>query len=358
MKTAIVCNTPYQLLNAINIVVNNIEHARENSDLFVVNRFRNANCMVNRIQKCDIFSKIYYVNVKNIINAKTNVFERFIKYSNPKTAFNIFDIAPLDFLENNYNQIFIGDAMQFGMALCRYYHNAKVFTFDDGMSSYFGSYLMNERSAKTTLKRLLFNVFPICPQKNYVNCLKVCKSTVASQNSQLPILDLDNNALGVIKKVFEYKDNCILYSNKYVFLERPFEENKNYNGRNPIELLQSLGIKDNCVFRIHPRSTNKYNIDIIDYGINLWELECLFSISDEHVLMADLSTAQFSPKIIAGKEPYLVFLYNLFCDELDKDVADKYDEQINMARFLYDNENKIFVPKNEEELANILKTIG
>ena len=64
MKTAFVCNTPYQLMNVINIFINNVENTRTNSDLYIVNRFQNANKMMKKIQDAGLFSKIYFVDIK------------------------------------------------------------------------------------------------------------------------------------------------------------------------------------------------------------------------------------------------------------------------------------------------------
>lgn len=51
MKTAIICNTPFTLMNSINIVLNNVENSQVGSDLFIVDRFKDANLLVDNKNK-------------------------------------------------------------------------------------------------------------------------------------------------------------------------------------------------------------------------------------------------------------------------------------------------------------------
>lgn len=45
--------------------------------------------------------------------------------------------------------------------------------------------------------------------------------------------------------------------------------------------------------------------------------------------MADCSNAQFSPKILANKEPYLIFAYRLFYSYHDLEDPNNYEKQID-----------------------------
>ena len=144
---------------------------------------------------------------------------------------------------------------------------------------------------------------------------------------------------------------------KVIFLERPFEECPKYNGLSPEELLMDLGLAKDSLVRIHPRSGRRYNEVLVDYGDNMWELECLSNITNEHILIGDCSNAQFSPKILANKEPYLFFAYRLFYSYHDLEDPNNYEKQIDQIRKVYSRKDKIFIPKNVEELRSALTWI-
>ena len=86
-------------------------------------------------------------------------------------------------------------------------------------------------------------------------------------------------------------------------------------------------------------------------------MECLSNITNEHILVGDCSNAQFSPKILANKEPYLIFAYRLFYSYHDLEDPNNYEKQIDRIRKAYSRKDKILIPKNVEELRNALTWI-
>ena len=83
---------------------------------------------------------------------------------------------------------------------------------------------------------------------------------------------------------------------------------------------------------------------------NMWELECIQSINDGNVIFAAFSTAQFTPKLLFDKNPYIIFLYKIF----DLEVKGA-DEMIERFAHTYKYKSKIFVPKCMEEIDDIIK---
>ena len=134
-------------------------------------------------------------------------------------------------------------------------------------------------------------------------------------------------------------------------------ENEKYNGLNPEELLISSGLQDASLIRVHPRSTAEYSMINIDYGDNIWELECIFTIKDNHVLISDFSMAQINPKIIADKEPFIIFAYKLFYKNLTESENNIYKHQIEIAKRAYHNNNKIYTPDDVNEFKCIINKL-
>ena len=63
-----------------------------------------------------------------------------------------------------------------------------------------------------------------------------------------------------------------------------------------------------------------------------------------------------TPKLIAGKEPYLIFLYKILLEKKCILYTDN-EKMINKVRELYIDKTKIFVPENMKELQNIIKLL-
>ena len=162
------------------------------------------------------------------------------------------------------------------------------------------------------------------------------------------------NFLETADKVFDYKENPIYTQNRVVYLDQPVYDRPEAETikKNEAAFLPLIAKADPIV-RLHPRQTeNSYEGFRRDTAGNMWELECANSIGNDHVLMGLFSTAQFTPKMMFGTEPTLVFLYKLFgCN------FDNTEGMIERIRSAYTNKDKIIVVETEEELKAILETV-
>lgn len=357
MKTAFVCNTPYQLFNILNICCNDLEDTNKGSDLFIVDRFNSSKRILEKIKGLNIFNKIYFI-VENKINRRTK-YDKIRTLFVSKTKFQDFVCSEYDFLGIKYDQIFIGDAMPFGIALSIFNSDARIFVFEDGIGNYYGDFLHKKPNGlKEKIKSILnYGIYAIYVKSHYVNCKELCDSTVSENIVQLPYWNDNNPAFAIVKNVFEFKDNSRLKLNRVIFLDRPFWENEKYNNLNPEILLNDCGLQNVSLIRIHPRSNTKYKLIDVDNGYNMWELECVYNITDNHILIGDFSMAQLNPKIIANKEPFVVFAYKLFYDRLTNDEILHFEKQINLLKKVYSNKEKIYIPNSKEEFEYTLKKL-
>lgn len=355
MKTAFISNSPLKILNTINMVVNNVENTRGNTDVFVEMWFKNCEELCDKLEETKLFNKVYRCYRKKEV--KLNRLKDLIGYRRIIEGYTFSDYS---FINNYYDQLFVGDRGLLGVALS-YMNKPNVFIYDDGIFSYSGNCIVDEKSYKYPFinKFLKLDVYSFNIKKLYVNNKEFCKSTISPNIEQLPLLNKENKAIDIIKKVFDYKEDSLLKDHKMVILEQPMAGRENYNGVEFIDIVRQLDIKEfNPLVRLHPRQTDLVYEDIdMDNINNMWEIECIENISNEHILMSFYSTVQFSPKMFGNKEPYVIFLYKLMLSRLDGQEIPRFNEMINQLKEKYSDSSKIYVPENLEELKKIIDSL-
>jgi hypothetical protein len=132
MRVLFICWRPYQIINAINFVVNNIEQAKGNADIIVVDDFRHSEKVYSRIKKENIFNDVFYAKMEsersNVEIIKNLLFPRmFIKNKFGKT----FDFKYDTIIASGWNYL-----------VYKFYEvnnkNVRMILFDDGVGSYLG----------------------------------------------------------------------------------------------------------------------------------------------------------------------------------------------------------------------------
>lgn len=354
MKTAFISNSPLKILNTINMVVNNVENTGEYTDVFVEMWFKNAEELSRKLEESGLFHKVYRCYRNDV---KLDRFTDLLSY---KKLLKGYDFSDTDFMNEKYDQLFIGDKGLLGVALS-YMNRPDVFIYDDGIITYSGNCIVDERKYKYPLLNKLFktDVYSFNIRKLYVNNRDFCKATICQDIEQLPLLNEENKAVKIIRDVFGYNENSQLKDHRLVILEQPMEGRENYNGTRFIDIVNQLDIKEfKPLVRLHPRQKDlKYeNVDMDTTG-NMWELECINAINDDHILMSFFSTVQFSPKMIANKEPYVIFLYKLFLKNLNGTEIPWFEEMIGQLKEKYSDSGRIFVPENIEELKEIIESL-
>ena len=355
MKTAFISNSPLKILNTINVVVNNVENTKDTTDVFVEMWFKNAEELCGKLEETGLFNKVYRCYRKNEVKL-----DRLIDLIGHQRILEGYTFSDTGFMNNHYDQLFVGDRGLLGVALS-YMNKPDVFIYDDGIITYSGNCIIDERTYKYPWINRLFklDVFSFNIQKLYVNNKDFCKSTISENIEQLPLLNKDNKAVDIIKKVFDYDSNSLLNDHRMVILEQPLEERENYNDTKFIDIVNELDIKEfNPLVRLHPRQKDLVyeNIDM-DTVNNMWELECIETITDEHILLSFFSTVQFSPKMIANREPYVIFMYKLFLTRLDGNEIPWFNEMIDQLKEKYSDSSKIFIPNDFNELKQIIESL-
>ena len=88
------------------------------------------------------------------------------------------------------------------------------------------------------------------------------------------------------------------------------------------------------------------NINVIPYEV--------IALNDDRLesryLLSDYSTALFTPKLLYGKEPKVIFLYRLIHPDCPLEKMENYNIMYEYLLDLYENKAYVMRPENIEEL--------
>lgn len=129
---------------------------------------------------------------------------------------------------------------------------------------------------------------------------------------------------------------------------------------NELDLAEARVLSDTdfrAIYRPHPRQLSRVTaFDIIDSNPRDWELRSALEVRDEHILMGVGSTAMMTPKLLYGKQPFLIFTYFLL-DGIGPRFIKTMDGIVDELKGKYSDETRIMVPLSERELARCLANL-
>ena len=354
---AFVCCTPYQVLNTLNFVINNIEDCKEHSDIFVCCGYRNMKKIADKLKKINIFNNVYVVSEYRNAPQGISVILAIIRLLFPHKAIKRHLLYELDLKKAAYDRLVISVVTFFSMNLIDYCKIKEVYFLEDGTFSYMQRDLKNANMSRkfvwfcNLIHRGLAS-FEVT--KLFLNNVEMYKGGFEREIIQLPRLAGNNEVIQSAKIIFNYKQNDFYQQNKIVYLTQPLSKKTEeilHIEQCIMNVLEKYHINRKLVVRVHPVQKQKDYIGWrTDENDNLWELECITQINDEHILIGEFSTAQFAPKFLLDKEPYIIFLFRLLSGENTFGREYVIDSLIKG----YKNPGKIFIPQSVEEFSQIL----
>lgn len=359
--SAFVIAMPFQAMNEINFVLNDVEKSKGKSDAYIYHMFKGSEELSERIKESGVFNNVYDFREYKEYNPVVNKFVTLIRLFNPKLALkmNCKGKIPLD--RKNYKSIYVSYPLAFMIDLHNAFPRADVFFIEDGTGAYFGNIADRSSNLFKKIDKIFFDgQKSINPIAIYYSNPQLSKSTLEAEKRALPTIDKKEN-LAVLEKIFGYKENSIYRDNKIIYLTQPLEEREGFIKENQekIEKVIEDTFSSSVVARVHPRHFGvEFDKMQIDTYANLWELECINQISDENVLIGAFSTSQFMPKILKNVEPTIIFTYKMLFTNLDDEFWKGTDKFIADFKSLYSKQNKIYVPETLDELEKLLAQIN
>lgn len=355
-----VCWTPYQIFNAINFVMNNVENSQNNADIYIYHEFGGSNNISRRLKEAHIFTNVYDVEVYDKGKVWYSKFNKIKRLLFPYMTIKKYLQSDVDVKKQGYKTLIISGNNLFAVNLYNAIKGLRVYFIDDGIGSYFGDMRSDDMTRIYRIFNKLFKRGPLSydVSKIYVNNKSICKTLICENVFQLPTLSPESCVFEKAKEVFEYKDNDQYELHDLIYLSQPYFEVDEYiagTEEKVLNKIETVFSKQKIVLRLHPRQNieqfSKWNIDTYR---NLWELECVKQINNDNILIGGFSTAQFMPKILVDKEPYVIFLYKIF---YPLQYTERWDGVIALFKRLYECPEKVMIPQDVDELKKILLQI-
>ena len=349
-KTFILCDTPYQLFNGLNIIRSS---PKVSFDLYIIDQFDSAKTVYDKISLEENLNNV--ILIKRSDSKMINHIKDYTDYLMAKINFRKLIIkskAPVD--DFHYNNLFASVLTREACLMSFLNPQSNFYLYDDGIGSYSGKITIDTINPyKMKLYKLLHVGPPFVKIKGlYVNNVSMCRSKITSNIVSLP--KISDEYLHYIRNIFG--DSASIPNKKIIWLTQPNEmQNDNIIVDNHVMNILKKYREEVCV-RMHPRQTDKVRFEgfNLDNPNRLWELGISDTRISDNVLIGMCSSAQLTPKLLFNNEPYLIFLYPCYKNGLSQAVVAKIEENIRILKQSYSNPEKIRVVQEFEELDDIL----
>lgn len=339
---AFICDTPYQVMQAVRLVDGNIMGTKGKSDILIYDQFPTAKRVAEELQKEDIFNDVcLYSAYPKYAGIRSKV-STMLHWLFPRLSLNRHCDKKI---KDTYGKLFYSFCTAFSDTVRLVNPQAQVVMFEDGLGTYVTQDLGREyRSGifKLFNTYLLGEALSYHSQVLYLNQPKLYAFDAAEEIHSIPAM----NDYSLISRAFGYIENDFYTKSNTVYLTQPLAECRGGENADEIQKTVLSVLPADVAMRVHPRQDSAvfagFAFDTVN---NLWELECAHQITDNHILVGAFSTAQFVPKVLFDREPKLIFTHRLFGDVF-RDV----DTFIERLRGIYRDPQKIVVVDTVEQL--------
>ena len=265
------------------------------------------------------------------------------------------DITPKPKYLLNYKKVFVaysGGYIQ--SCIINASKNSELCFYEDGTGSYVRQNILSvddeviKRNGYAEIKQpeltLIGNIKPLFEWENirYFNPVKGCDGV--SHFEQLTYY-------------LDCVSDKVLEKNRLIYFSQPWKKDNVTVSKdfNETELtVRSIINEHNGMLRLHPRDKEENTKGRIDPGKSQWELRCGWELTDDHILVGAFSTAQFTPKWLYDKEPFVVFTFDMIFKE-QSEYKSRVDEMIREFAKSYRNPDKVVSVDSPEALNTVLE---
>ncbi|MGN0414032.1 MAG: hypothetical protein ACI4FX_00900 [Agathobacter sp.] len=354
MKIAIICDTPLQVLNSINLYYHRYKNAE--CDIYVSDSFVKSDEIIQNLRKEKLFINVYKYHY---ISYEESGLKKVLETLWPKKYLlnAIYDRGNYEFC--HYDGVFVGVSTIFSTIMMLCSPDAKIYYFEDGMGNYNGSIRIENHKERKIIYKLLHRKYPIFnPSIMYVNNPSLCVKNGINKIKQMPMATTwDNKFKELLIRIFEYRQDNFYKNTRIVYLTQPNDDHNSLVDEVDQEIYQNLfEINPDCIIRKHPRDNScvPEKFKQVDPGIDMWELICQDCISGNHVLIGQYSTAQIACKMMYDKEPIIIFTYLLYKNARDAEKISNITSAVERIRNSYRDKDRVIVIHDIEELRQIV----
>lgn len=361
MRILFVCNTPFQVITALNIYCNKFRNERVT--VVLNDYFNGSERVAKELQSLDLFERVYCIHTIDMIRNGSNI----IKYSilSPSKLRENFDVLQeYQFDMMFFNNFDILSAIIFeriiecnpDMIPCR---------FEEGYSSYFNNYdqqkscyvfeklerLRGRKSLSKSVSQFWY----------YVPEFAKYKHNKSDDLRTIPMLRKDDTYLiEILNKAFSVGQIVDSYTTKFIFFEDAFAyNNERINDVEVVKMIADTVKTENLSIKLHPRSNSNRFAEIgLSSNKNVgvpWEIFQLNSNFDGKVFLAVASGSVLASKVYFDDDVKIVYLFKCV-SKRPRHVTKEFENHLRKVMEQYGGDN-VFIPQNTEELKRILLNI-
>lgn len=362
-------DTPLQVFNATMLAAQLSNTST--SDILLVDQFEGCKKIARRLRQSSYFATVYEqkplsfssANDRRFKNAGIHLGKRYLN---------------LDYLRDiRYDMLFVACPTPTSNEVLLELRNANPYIstalYEDGTGSYNGNVLRGVSYIDCLFKGCEPNTLKAEFQVSLFRALGKGRTLYKPQGIYLY---RPGNALleyGFPKRQLVYSDCCaaalkdvfecdasVLEASDIVILDSVRQEGEEDSGADTVDSFLSglSGFHGNVSFKMHPRSLrvpkSAESLALLD---GFWELQCAECDMTDKVLVGVASSAMMSPVTMFGKEPTLVFLFDIVASISDSRKA-LFRAVYEAALSLYLDKSKVLAPKTMEEAISVLNQVG
>ena len=263
-------------------------------------------------------------------------------------------------LDFSYNYILASLTTFFEMLIRCKNPSAKLIFFEDGIGNYVSDFVSSEPIRSILFLKIFGKKVPsFVPSELFLFQPELLdeNTSVVEKIGRIPFDEqrFKKILFYVLGEAESGKKGYRLY-----FLQTPYKDFGSKKSNLSIRKVDSAILdlldtyREKCVVRIHPRHKETISTKLkLDENNKMWELKCAEEINDDSVLLSYYSTGQFTPKILYGAEPWIIFYYRLVYQD-NRSMVGKLDAFIEKFKKLYSHPEKIIILERINELEEIL----
>lgn len=362
-KSCVFAVTPFQVMGAISLV----NQLHISADLFITNTFSGCERYYNYLKKLEIFDNVILIDEK-MYKQKHSIFDsnsKLKQHLNIAFMYKSIDliIKDIGFNPDIYDHLYCSSKAFSGRLAYLYCkkhkYDCELIYFDDGIGSYFDKSLYKASKLDTILRRLLIGAASYGNiKKIYLYNPELYEKINGIQNIDLKKLSFfpknkENDAL--MKELFGNHKGQSICEKNYIYFDSLRDVEVTKEGSEIIdkllEILTREKGKDNILVKKHPRDEMA---DENEKAFAPIEAYCYMNDFSDAVFLTNISTAVFTPKLLFNQEPTIIFINQIVYDQLIRREKEKMLWLIENLRELYNDKNKIIIPKNTEEYEAII----
>ncbi len=238
--------------------------------------------------------------------------------------------------------------------------NTGIILYDDGLGSYSDTGRVRTGSVRfRTMKKLFgWDESLLHPEKIMLYEPELYQGAEISCVEAMPRIELNERNRELLRKIFRVPEADLHFPQK-VMLFDTFRKSDSEDGRRMdvlFSLITEICGADNVILKEHPRSIKKSPAAVMRFPYSRVAVELVYAHQEDledKILVGLNSTALFTPKMIFGKEPRLIFLYRLISD--DPEITAKRDAYLGNLATMYEHPDRVLFPATRQELEDALR---